>query len=83
MDIQLYVCEGEVTDFSDLFIPNFTHHDQNPLLNPESSHRETVSSLKSQGYSLLKTIDITPQISIEDKDPISRYLLVFGDASLS
>lgn len=83
MDIQLYICDGAVSDSADLYIPNFTHHDQNPLLHPAGSQRETILSLQSQGYDLLKTIDITPQLSIEDRKPAERYLLVFGETKFS
>ena len=79
MDIQLYICGGPVTETTDLYIPDFTHHDQNPLLHPEGTARETILSLQAQGYELLKTIDITPQLSVDDKHPIERYLLIFGN----
>ncbi len=84
MDIQLYICDGAVSDAADLYIPDFTHHDQNPLLYPDrGGKRETILSLKSQGYELLKTIDITPQLNTEDKHPLESYLLVFGETNFS
>jgi len=83
MNIQLYICDGAVSNSADLYIPDFTHHDQNPLLYPDGSKRETILSLEAQGYELLKTINITPQLSIEDKNPLERYLLVFGEMKFS
>ena len=79
MDIELYVCEGEIKDTSSIYIPDFTHHEHHNLSSPEGGTWTTIAQLKEEGFKLLKEVDITPRPNINDTEPPTiRSLLVFG-----
>jgi len=75
MDIQLYICEGEVEENSKVYLPDFTHHAHHDLSYPEKWF--TLQELKEQGYKIAKQIDFTPRYNVEDKSkPIQRYIIL-------
>lgn len=77
MNIELYICEGELTDNSQLYIPDFNHHEYEDFSFPQDSLRTSIKKLKETGSSVLRVIDITKGKNINDSEPpITRYLLV-------
>lgn len=77
MNVETYICEGELTDNSPLYIPDFNHHEHRDMSYPQDSSRTTLNQLKAQGSTILKNIDITANKKVGDnQQPIIRHLLV-------
>lgn len=81
MNVEIYICEGELTENSKLYIPDFNHHEHQDMSAPKDGSQITsIKELKQNGSTILKTIDITQNRNINDNESaITRYLLVIGD----
>ncbi len=77
MNVELYICEGELTETSNLYIPDFNHHEHRDMSYPKGDSWVIFKTLKDNGATVLKIIDITQNKNINDKElPTTRYLLV-------
>ena len=78
MKIELYIGENFKDENSQIYIPDFTHHEFDNFSAPQGESWTTPLELKQKGFTLLKEIDITKRPSIKNKNPIHRTLFVFG-----
>lgn len=79
MNVEIYICEGELTENSQLYIPDFNHHEYTDMSYPQDSSRITLKQLKEQGSTVLRTIDITTdKKDIDSQQPIIRHLLIIS-----